>query len=149
MKTNMLLKVLGAALVSVIVLIAMSLMDIGAPTNAATQFKAGTASDPALQQPFDPAEFVTCSIAHITKDSTRPDKRIAFMQDTTSGKFICIHADKQPAVTALNVSLVPESFVGPLNVAYSYPLPDNTEWSMHWLSTPKYRNLWVLGLTED
>lgn len=108
----------------------------------------GTASDPAFQQSFDPAEFLTCSIAHITEDSNGPDKRIAFMQDTTTGKFICIHAEHYPAIVPLNVSLLPESFVGPLNVEHSLRLPDNTEWSQHWLNNPKHPNLWVLGLIE-
>lgn len=149
MNINMLLKVLGAALALIGILVVVNLTSTETPTNnTAVQFAVGTASDPALQQPFDPAQSVICSIAHITKDSTRQGKRIAFLQDTTSGKFICIHADKQPAVTALNVGLVPESFVGPLNVPHSYPLPDNTEWSQHWLSNPKYPNLWVLGLIE-
>jgi hypothetical protein len=150
MKTNMLLKALGAALVLVIVLIAVNLMRIETPTNAATQFRAGTASDPALQQSFNPAEKVMCSIAHISSNSQMPGKRIAFLQDVSTGKFICVHTEKSPSMAnTLNVTLLPETFIGPLNVKQSLKLPDDTTWSMHWLSTPKYRNLWVLGLTED
>jgi hypothetical protein len=110
---------------------------------------AGTAGDPSLQQSVDiTSPSPLCVVTHIMGDKSRPGKMIAFLQDTSTGKYICYQGNT-PVGAVPCVRIVDDNFVGPLNLSgRPVYIPDGT-WTQCWITNPKYPGLWVIGLKEE
>lgn len=114
-------------------------------------YSQGTASDPQLQFQHDGRETYTCFIEEIFNDPSRPGKRMAFIMDSATKKFIVTKVFSDIAF-----SVAPNLFIRQPSktdarhfaenyVTYSSP---NTSWEIVWLSHPYLPGTWVLGLKE-